>query len=190
MKRAFVLRLACSLAIGSALGLAIGACGGDGDLERMNDQPRCEPLDRRPWLPDQRCDQPAPRGTVAWRSVRAPDPVPAASRETIARGADRFRRFCAPCHGVLGDGNSPVARDMTLRRPPSLHAPLIADYPDARIHEVISAGYGLMPAYSYELSPADRWAVVHYVRVLQRSQATPLQALRPAEREEAMRWLR
>jgi mono/diheme cytochrome c family protein len=178
-------RSTVALLIASALGLA--AC--ERDLERMNDQPRGEPLDRRPWLPDQRCDQAPPLGAVPWRSVAPPPPPPAPSRATISRGADRFRRFCAPCHGVLGDADTPVARDMELRPPPSLHAPLIARYPDQRIFEVITAGYGLMPPYSHELPPADRWAVVYYVRVLQRSQSVPLEALAPARREEARRWL-
>jgi mono/diheme cytochrome c family protein len=166
---------------------ALAAC--DVDLSRMNDQPRCEPLDRRPWLPDQRCDQPTPEGTVPWRAATAPAAAPAPSRATIARGGDRFRRFCAPCHGALGDGDSPVARDMVLRPPPSLHAAAIVAYPDQRIFEVITAGYGMMPPYGDMLLPQDRWAVVHYVRVLQRSQAVPLEALAPARREEARRWL-
>jgi mono/diheme cytochrome c family protein len=173
------------------LAIMLAAC--ERDLERMNDQPRCEPLDQRPWLPDRRCDQRAPQGTVPWRGgqaaapAAAPSPLP--SRQAIARGADRFRRFCAPCHGALGNADTPVARDMTLRPPPSLHEARIAAYPDQRIFEVIGAGYGMMPPYSDVLPPADRWAVVHYVRVLQRSQAVPLATLAPARREEARRWL-
>src|SRR5690606_19741851 len=45
--------------------LALAGC--DWSLSRMNDQPRCEPGDRTPWLPDYRCDQDPPPGTVPWR---------------------------------------------------------------------------------------------------------------------------
>lgn len=171
--------------------LALACAGCSWDWERMNDQPRCEPGDRRPWLPDRRCDQPVPPGAVAWRSAPpAPPAAPPPSRASIARGADRFARFCAACHGPLGDGRSVVARDMTLRPPPSLLAEPVLGYPDLRLFEVITAGYGMMPAYDYQLPPGDRWAVVHYLRALQRSQRAALPALPAATRREAERWLR
>jgi mono/diheme cytochrome c family protein len=176
-----------ALLLGS-LALALGAC--DWSLERMADQPRCEPGDVRPWLPGQRCDQRAPEGTITWRSHSAPPIVVPRSRAAIARGADRYRRICAPCHGALGDAQTAIARDMTLRPPPSLHTPLIVGYPDQRLFEVISQGYGMMPSYDYQLVPEDRWAVVQYVRVLQRSQATSLAALPPARSAEAQPWLK
>ena len=73
---------------------------------------------------------------------------------------------------------------------PSLHDPRIRAYPDLRLYEVITAGYGLMPAYGGPLAPADRWAVIHYVRVLERSQDVELDELPAARREEALRWLK
>lgn len=159
------------------------------ELERMNDQPRCEPGDRTPWLPDHRCDQPPPANVVAWREIVAPIAMPPPTAESIARGADRFGRFCAPCHGPLGDGDSAIARDMVLRPPRSLHDPKVVDAPDVSLYRTIGEGYGMMPAYGSYLAESDRWAVVHYVRVLERSQATRLAELPPAVREEAQRWL-
>lgn len=174
-----------------ALALALPLAGCDWDFNRMNNQPRCEPGDARPWLPDRRCDQRGPDGTVPWRApsataVTAPRPT----RASILRGRDRFARFCAACHGSLGDGGSVTARDMQLRPPPSLLGPRIAAYPDQRIFEVITSGYGLMPAYAYQLAPDDRWAVVHFVRALATSQAFPLAQLPANRREEARPWLR
>jgi mono/diheme cytochrome c family protein len=166
----------------------VTACGWD--FNRMNEQPRCEPLARRPWLPDQRCDQRAPDGSVPWHAPAGAPPEPAATRELITRGADRFARMCAPCHGTLGDGQSEIARDMRLRPPPSLLSKDVSAYPDQRIFEIITSGYGMMPAYDYQLEPADRWAVVHYVRVLERSQAVALDSLTPQQRAEAQRWLK
>ncbi|BDG04473.1 c-type cytochrome [Anaeromyxobacter oryzae] len=85
----------------------------------------------------------------------------------LARGRLRFDTNCAICHGVLGDGESQVALNMSLRRPPSLH--LYRDRPDGYIFQVISQGFGLMPSYAH-LTVQDRWAVVAYVRALQLSQ--------------------
>lgn len=179
---------ACAVAIATGAG-----CGWDWD--RMSVQPRCDPGARTKWLPDQRCDQPIPPGAVAWR---APEPVfaptqaqePAVTRASIERGADRFARICAACHGPLGDGVSAVARDMTLRPPPSLLTKEVIGYTDQRLFEVITGGYGMMPAYTYQLAVGDRWAVIHYVRALQHSQRVALDALPPVRRQEAAQWLR
>jgi mono/diheme cytochrome c family protein len=98
----------------------------------------------------------------------------------LDRGRDRFDAFCATCHGVRGDGDSPVARAMTLRKPPSLLSPPVATYPPGRIFAATTAGYGLMPSYASVLPTRDRWAVVAYLRALVLSQAVPLDDL-PAE---------
>jgi mono/diheme cytochrome c family protein len=164
----------------------LAAC--DWELSRMSDQPRCEPGDVTDWLPDRRCDQEPPAGTVPWRSSVG-EAQPRTTRALIERGADRFARFCSACHGVLGDGRSAVAADMTLRRPPSLHEPRIIAYDDRRLADVIARGYGVMPAYGYVLPPADRWAVTAYVRVLQLSQNVALGDLEDTQRQEATRWL-
>ncbi|MDX2093324.1 MAG: cytochrome c [Kofleriaceae bacterium] len=172
------------------LALVLLATGCDWSLNRMIDQPRCEPGKRAPWLPDKRCDQHAPAGTVMWRSSAAAVPEPAATRASILRGRDRFARFCAPCHGTLGNGASVTARDMSLRKPPSLLTPAVAAFSDQRIFDVISGGYGFMPAYSYQLPPEDRWAVVQFLRVLATSQAFPVAQLPAERRKEAEVWLR
>jgi mono/diheme cytochrome c family protein len=168
----------------------VGAC--DWQLHRMNDTPRCEPNEATALFADGNCNQAPPAGTVPWR---APRPEVAEllaippTRAMIDRGHARFDRICATCHGALGDGRSQVAEDMTLRPPPSLHSAMIVAYPDQRIYEIISAGYGLMPGYAHELAPSDRRAVVAYLRVLQHSQDVRLDQLPPALREEAHRWL-
>jgi mono/diheme cytochrome c family protein len=167
------------------------------DWDRMMSQARCDPGAKTKYLPHDRCDQPVPPGAVAWRAprpvysptdaqVRAQMPT----RASIERGADRFSRTCAACHGPLGDGLSVVARDMRLRPPPSLLSDAVIGYSDQRLFEVISGGYGMMPAYTYQLTVEDRWAVIHFVRALQHSQHVALDALPPARRQEAAQWLR
>lgn len=104
------------------------------------------------------------------------------TREVLARGQNRFNIYCAICHGAAGDGNSLVASQMSLRPPPNLHER--ASQPVGHTYEVIANGYGLMPSYAAELSVEDRWAVVAYVRALQRSQAAKLDDAPAAVRAE------
>jgi mono/diheme cytochrome c family protein len=100
-------------------------------------------------------------------------------RALVALGKKRFDITCGTCHGPLGDGDSIVARQMSLRPPPSLHN--YTDRPPGYIYEVITKGFGLMASYAGELPVRERWAVVAYVRALQISQATPLAKLPPEE---------
>jgi mono/diheme cytochrome c family protein len=93
-------------------------------------------------------------------------------RPLLALGKKRFDITCATCHGPVGDGDSIVARQMSLRPPPSLHN--YNDRAPGYIYEVITKGFGLMASYAGELPVRERWAVVAYVRALQLSQATPL----------------
>ena len=98
----------------------------------------------------------------------------------LQTGRKRFEIICATCHGLVGDGRSLVARNMSLRPPPSLHD--YASRPDGYIYQVITRGFGLMPSYSAELPVEERWAVVAYVRALQLSQRSNLAASPPAVR--------
>ncbi|HEX9051622.1 MAG TPA: cytochrome c [Anaeromyxobacter sp.] len=136
-----------------------------------------------------------PEGTVPYRSALDPvvetgigddgKPVAASPVEvtaaTLARGRSRFDVYCAACHGVLGDGESQVALNMSLRKPPSLHA--YRDVGDGYLFRVVTSGFGLMPSYASELDVQDRWAVVAYVRALQLSQHATLDQLPPGARE-------
>jgi len=107
--------------------------------------------------------------------ARMPVPV---TRPLLETGRKRFEVFCAACHGVLGNGESPVARNMSLRPPPSLLEDAVR--PDGFFFNVMTEGYGFMPAYRPWLDTEERWAVVAYVRALQLSQKAKL-ADAPAE---------
>ncbi len=140
-----------------------------------------------------------PEGTVPYRSAIEPalgtglaadgkplaeSPIPITAA-LLARGRTRFDTICAACHGLLGDGESQVAINMSLRRPPSLHA--YRDVPDGHLFRVISEGFGLMPSYAASLPVEDRWAVVAYVRALQLSQHASLDQLPPEARRRLER---
>jgi mono/diheme cytochrome c family protein len=108
-------------------------------------------------------------------------PIPV-TRELLALGRKRFDITCATCHGPLGDGDSIVARQMSLRPPPTLHK--YVDKPSGYFFEVITKGFGMMASYSAELSVEERWAIVAYLRALQLSQATPVSELPPDVRRQ------
>jgi mono/diheme cytochrome c family protein len=103
------------------------------------------------------------RGELIKRS-----PVPT-TLELLKRGQERFVIYCAPCHGQTGKGNGIVAQRGFLP-PPTFHSDLIRGYPDGQIYEAIANGIRNMPSYRSQIPVADRWAVVAYVRALQRSQ--------------------
>ncbi len=160
--------------------LLVASC--DWSLHRMQEQPHClvdGTLDGRP------CNLVPPEGTVP---IEAPEPPPPVNRALLERGRDRFQRFCAPCHGVAADGDSYIARAMTLRRPPSLVDATVARMSDDRILTVITSGYGVMPSYASAVPLRDRYAITSYLRVLQQREV-PMAALPADEQQEAKKWL-
>jgi mono/diheme cytochrome c family protein len=142
--------------------------------------------------------RPAPAGTLAREELFAPEvesglgpdgkqlarmPIPM-TRELVSLGRQRYDVVCAVCHGLAGDGESLVARNMSLRPPPSLH--LKVQNPDGWFYQVIAQGFGLMPSYASHLTVQERWAVVAYLRALQLSQRTRIDTIPPAERARLM----
>ena len=91
------------------------------------------------------------------------------SPQVIERGKAKFDIYCAICHGAGGAGDGPVApKFMGLVK--SLLTANARSYSDGRIFHVITEGQGIMGSYNNQIySEADRWAVVNYVRQLQKS---------------------
>jgi mono/diheme cytochrome c family protein len=108
-------------------------------------------------------------------------PVPV-TRKLLDLGRKRYDITCGTCHGPLGDGDSIVARQMSLRPPPSLHRYI--EKPAGYIYEVASKGFGMMASYAAETTVEERWAIVAYIRALQLSQSMPATDLSPAERQQ------
>jgi mono/diheme cytochrome c family protein len=165
------------------------------DWSRMITQPKLLPYGEAAMFRDGRAMRPLPPGTVPREGTADPGPgaadtVPVpVTRALLDRGRQRFAIACATCHGVAGDGDSPVARAMQRRRPPSLHEPRLVALGPGALYRVIATGYGLMPSYAKLLTPDDRWAVVAYVRTLQLAWRVKLAALPPAVRDDAVRRL-
>jgi mono/diheme cytochrome c family protein len=90
------------------------------------------------------------------------------TKEVLSKGKDKFLVFCSPCHGNFGRGDSRLRGQFP--NPPTLHSDKVRNWPDGNIFHVITDGQNIMPSYASQISPEDRWAVVNYVRLLQRAQ--------------------
>ena len=93
--------------------------------------------------------------------------------DVVKRGQERYNIYCTPCHGSVGDGKGIVVSKGYIP-PTDFHTDLVRGYKDGHIYSVISNGIRNMPAYAHQISPKDRWAIVAYVRALQRSQNAAL----------------
>lgn len=90
------------------------------------------------------------------------------SPEVIELGQKNYAIYCAVCHGDQAKGDGPVATKMPLR-PPSLLTDKVRNLPDGRIFHIITQGQGLMGSYASQMTePRKRWAVVNYIRSLQK----------------------
>jgi mono/diheme cytochrome c family protein len=89
--------------------------------------------------------------------------------ETLERGQERYDIFCSPCHGLVGDGNGLIV-EYGMRQPTSFHDPDLRDEPPGYYFALITGGTRIMPSYAARIAPADRWAIVAYIRALQLSQ--------------------
>lgn len=174
-----------------------------GCRQDMHDQPRYKPLAATDFFGDGRSARPEIAGTVprGRTSLGAPDPaylrVDQARytgkikdedidyfpfpimRADLERGQQRFNIYCAPCHSRIGDGNGMVVR-RGYRQAASYHTEKLLKAPVGHFFDVITNGFGAMPSYASRVEPDDRWRIAAYIRVLQLSEAAPLDAV-PAD---------
>lgn len=121
-----------------------------------------------------------PTGTVA-RDDEPEPPPPPVTLALLERGQQRFNIYCAPCHARLGDGNGMIVQ-RGFPNPPSYHIDRLRQAPNQHFYDVITNGYGAMYSYAARVAPADRWAIVAYIRALQASQDAALADVPPNER--------
>lgn len=95
-------------------------------------------------------------------------PVPV-TKELVDRGQERFNIYCIVCHGPTGNGDGMVVR-RGFPQPPTYHDDRLRNAPVGHFFDVISNGWGKMNSYAAQVSPADRWAIIAYIRALQVSQ--------------------
>jgi mono/diheme cytochrome c family protein len=148
-------------------------------MSHMQDQPRLSAQQGNAFFADGRGMRPPVTGTVARgylplgvksqdEAASLPNPLPR-TKEVFATGKTAFTDRCAVCHGNLGNGMGSLTAAYG-GKPANLQAQQFRDYPDGKIYWVIVNGKNAMPGHAADLTEEQRWAVVHYVRALQRAQ--------------------
>jgi hypothetical protein len=173
-----------------------------GCRQDMHDQPKYKGQRESQFYADGRSVRPQIPGTVARGQLRDDDlfytgkvqgalsrelPVPL-TRELLERGRERYNIFCTPCHDRAGTGQGMIVR-RGFRQPPSLHIDRLRDIPAGHFFDVMTNGLGAMSDYAARINPADRWAIVAYIRALQLSRQAkvsdvPPEVLRDLQQKE------
>jgi mono/diheme cytochrome c family protein len=174
------------IACTAALAVGLAAC--NPIRQDMANQPKNRPLSPSSFFPDGRSERPLVENTVAHGSIANDElvvskesnafPLPL-SAELLERGRQRYDIFCSPCHGLQGDGNG-MAVTRGMKHPPSYHQDRLRNSPNGYYFDNITNGFGGMLGYSAQIPPADRWAIVAYIRALQLSRNAKTSDL-PAE---------
>jgi mono/diheme cytochrome c family protein len=167
MKRAIIIGLV----------LLLASCG-----ENMNEQKKLPPYRASSLFEGLAMLTPVP-GTIARDALpdSAPQP-PVITAELVARGKSRFEIYCTPCHGRIGDGQGMVVQ-RGFPAPPSFHNDNLRAAPASHFYDVITNGHGVMYSYAARVAPADRWAIVAYIRALQTSQYAAVTSLSSEDRQ-------
>ncbi|MCU0224233.1 MAG: cytochrome c [Acidobacteria bacterium] len=169
-------------------------------IQNMGTQQKYLPQSENPLFADSRAMRPAVEGAVrrgtviddgAFARGRAADgqfvaefPV-AVNRALLLRGQERYNIYCSPCHGLTGAGDGLVSRradalqEGTWVPPLTFHGDQVRGRPVGHIFNTITHGIRNMPAYGSQIDPDERWAIVAYVRALQRSQSATVTDVPP-----------
>lgn len=113
------------------------------------------------------------------------------TEEHMQIGKTKYETYCSSCHGYSGFGDGLVAKRAasllqdTWTPPTSLHADRVQKQPVGQIFHTISKGQGKMASYASSLSAKERWAVVLYVKALQRSRNANIEDV-PVEQRSSL----
>lgn len=94
-------------------------------------------------------------------------------RDLLDRGRERFNINCAVCHGPVGLGNG-ITSQYGLVGIVNFHDARIRTMPDGQIFNTITFGKNTMGPYGSNISVEDRWAIISYIRALQRADGTTI----------------
>jgi mono/diheme cytochrome c family protein len=159
------------LALALVLTLTLAACG-----QSMTQQRKYNTYAPAALWPDGTSARPLPDNVVAQgdiaRNTEETNP-PEVSQALLERGRERFGIYCAPCHGLAGDGDGVIVAH-GFPAPPSYHLDRLLAAPAQHFYDVMTKGYGVMFAYADRVPPHDRWAIAAYIRALQLSRRAKL----------------
>jgi mono/diheme cytochrome c family protein len=166
-------------------------------VQDMDNQPKFRAQHASPLFADGRAMRRRVEGTVARGGLQADEhyerglrgdawaaDFPLQVRVDMAllqRGRERYEIYCLPCHGAAGYGDGMVNKratelmnlgtnGTTWVQPKSIHDADVREQPVGQLYNSIANGVRTMPAYGPQIPVADRWAIVAYVRALQKSQ--------------------
>jgi len=166
----------------------------------MDSQPKFKAQARNPLFADKRAMRLPVEHAVARDELRVDEPfyrgkdgdgqwvtvIPIkVTEELMQRGKQRFEVFCATCHGLGGYGDGMIAKradalqEGTWVPPTSFHIDTIRQREAGYLFNTITHGVRNMAAYGPQVPVADRWAIVAYIRALQRSQNATLEDVPP-----------
>ena len=168
----------CALVLACLLGFTLAGC------DNLKSGTKIKPLTESKFFTDGQSSRHPPAHSVAEEDLRVdallfsgrnadgtlatemPWPV---NDAVLARGRTVFLAICSNCHGPDGYGQGIVAR-RGFPSPPSYHEARLRQAPVGHLYDVIANGYGAMYPYANIVDVNDRWAIVAYIRALQRSQ--------------------
>ena len=154
-----------------------------GCRQDMQDQPKFFPQRGTDFYADGRSVRPQVENTVARNQLRENayfytglingkegDGLPfPATLEVLERGQERYNVYCTPCHSRVGNGVGMIVQRGYMKAG-NFNTTRLETAPLGHFFHVISNGYGAMPDYAAQIVPADRWAIVAYIKALQLSQ--------------------
>jgi mono/diheme cytochrome c family protein len=103
--------------------------------------------------------------------------------QLMQRGQQRFNITCAMCHGATAAGNG-IAKQHGLATVVTLQDDRIRKMADGEVFNTITNGKNTMMAYGPNILVADRWAIIAYLRALQRAQTAAIADVPPQHRAE------
>lgn len=171
---------------------ALTGCTRDGKFQPVDmwNGSRLKPYENVNFFDDKRSSRTPPVGTIARGQDRLNEPVfygtkdgtliannpvmdlaktPEEKLAVVERGQERYQIYCQPCHGLAGYGDGMIVK-RGFSKPPTYHQERLRKVSDGYLYDVITNGYGSMYSYGARVPTRDRWAIVAYIRALQRSQ--------------------
>ncbi|HEX7556286.1 MAG TPA: cytochrome c [Leptolinea sp.] len=173
---------------------------GCAEAGQMRYQPRYNPLSATNMFADGRSARPGIANTVSYSAdISVTDPINTGldtkgqpingipvpvTQALINEGQIRYNIYCIPCHGPGGKGDGKVIA-FDYPKPPDLLSDDIVTSPNSDIFAAITDGFQNMYSYGYRVKPAERWAIIAYIRALQlnEGQSDP-QELTPADLDQ------
>lgn len=164
----------------------------------MDRQPKYKAQGSSAFFADGRSDRPLPAGVVARGQLRAdaelyagraangewtnrfPENLTIDAR-LMERGRHSYTIYCAPCHGATGDGNG-ITKQYGMGATPTYHNDRLRQMSHGEIYNVITNGRNTMLPYADKIVPEDRWAIVAYLRALQRAQLGTVNDVPPSHK--------